>query len=171
MANGNDEKMETYNHDVSGICSRLTRFSVELYKSVSSGGAFTNEFDQQRWSDYLDAADRYIDHIVGQPQIDAPESHPRKITLDCLPDVEILAVENESIRDCLYYLKLATFETANSQSSRMAAGLLPFDESRCRAMIEKSRRLLVDYVTVIQPLDLPESTPSRTMSGSGKTGI
>ena len=171
MANRNDEKLESYNHDISGIACRLHRFMVELYKSVSSSGSFTNSFDQARWADYLNAADVYISHVTNQPQLDLPESHPRLIAIDCMPDVEITAIENESIRDCLYYLKLAMIEACDSQSSQMGAGLLPFDESRVRALIEKSRRLLNDYVAVVQPLDLPESSPTRPLSGPGQTGV
>lgn len=163
--------LETYNHDVSGIVHRIKRFQFELYKSVSSGGAFVNQFDQERWAKYLDAVDVYVNHVVGQPQVDLPESHPRKIAIDLMPDEEIVTVENESIRDVVYYLQLAMIECCNSQSSRMGAGLLSFDEARVRSIIEKSRRLLNDYVAQVQPLDLPESSPTRSMSGSGKTGV
>lgn len=165
------EKAETYNHDISGLCHRVHRFVYELHKSASSGGAFVNSFDQQRWADYLDALDSYTDHVVAQPQIDVPESHPRMITMDLMPDEQILAVENESIRDCCYYLKLSQIELMDSQSSRMAAGLLPFDESRFRNLVSKARHLLTDYVSTVQPLDLPESSPTRPMSGQGKRGI
>lgn len=165
------ETMETYNHDCAGVLRRVHRFTYELYKSVSSSGAFVNAFDQSRWGQYLDAIDSYLDHVVAQPQIDAPESHPRKITVDLLPDEDISGVENESIVDAMYYLKLACIEVANSQSSRMAAGLLPFDEARCRALVAKSRNLLTQYVSSVQPLDLPESSPAKVMSGPGRTGI
>jgi len=167
----NGDKHVTYNHDISGIARRIHRFGFELYKSVSSAGAFTNEFDQKRMGEYLDATDVYLNHVVAQPQLDLPESHPRKIEVDLQPDDEILAIENESLADAIYYLKLANVELLNSQSSRMGAGLLPFDERRARALVEKARRLLVDYIAVVQPLDLPESSPTREMSGQGKLGV
>jgi len=91
--------------------------------------------------------------------------------LSLVPDEEIMAVENESIRDVLYLLQLMMVEACNSQSSRMGAGLLPFDNNRVRALNEKARRLLIDYVAQVQPLDLPESSPSRALSGSGKSGV
>lgn len=163
--------LETYNHDVAGVMHRIKRFQYELYKSVSSGGAFVNSFDQARWAVYLDAVDTYLNHVMAQPQLDLPESHPRKIMLSLVPDEEIMAVENESIRDVLYLLQLMMVEACNSQSSRMGAGLLPFDNNRVRALNEKARRLLIDYVAQVQPLDLPESSPSRALSGSGKSGV
>lgn len=165
------ENMTTYNHDVAGVARRVHRFMFELFKSVSSSGAFVNEFDQKRWADYLDAADTYISHAVAQPQLDLPESHPRQITVELLPDEEIKSVENESIIDAMYLLKLANIELLDSQSSRMGAGLLPFDEARARALISKCRRLLTDYVQQVQPLDLPESSPARPMSGQGQRGV
>jgi hypothetical protein len=169
-----DQKLEnkqTMNHDIAGICRRLHRFTYEFYKCVSSAGAFTNEFDQARWGAYLDAADVYISHCVAQPQLDLPESHPRMIDVELLPDEQIMSVENESIVDAMYRLKLAVVELMDSQSSRMGAGLLSFDERRARALIEKCRRLLNDYVSVVQPLDLPESSPAHEMSGHGQRGI
>ena len=171
MANPTTLTLETYNHDVSGIVHRVKRFQFELFKSVSSGGAFVNEFDQARWAKYLDAVDVYLNHVIAQPQIDLPESHPRKIPIDLMPDEVITTVENESIRDVIYYLQLMMIECCDSQSSRMGAGLLPFDESRVRALNEKACRLLNDYVAAVQPLDLPESSPTRVMSGSGQGGI
>jgi hypothetical protein len=166
-----EEPMKTYNHDCAGVLRRVHRFTYELYKSVSASGAFVNEFDKKRWNDYLDAIDKYLDHVVSQPQIDAPESHPREIIVELLPDETINSVENESIIDGMYYLKLACIEVAHSQSSRMAAGLLPFDEARCRALVSKARNLLQQYVEAVQPLDLPESSPARVISGSGLGGI
>lgn len=163
--------VKTYNHDVAGVVRRTHRFIYELYKAQSASGAFTNSFDQARWGSYLDALDIYINHVVAQPQVDLPESHPRIIETMLMPDEEIKSVENESLIDAMTYLKLACIEIANSQSSRMSSGLLPFDEARCRALVEKCRRLLVDYVQQVQPLDLPESSPSQVMSGSGKTGV
>ena len=76
------EQLDTYNHDIAGIARRSHRFIYEMFKCVSSGGAFVNTFDQNRWASYLDATDTYIDHVVAQPQLDLPESHPRKITVD-----------------------------------------------------------------------------------------
>jgi len=166
-----EAKHMTYNHDVAAICNRVTRFVTELYKSVSSGVSLVNQFDQERWGRYLDATDIYITHIQAQPQLDLPESHPRMIEINCLSDEDILAVENESIKDALYYFKLAQVELMNSQSGRLAAGLISFDEKRCRALIEKSRRLLEDYVKQVTPLDLPESSPQREMTGPGKQGV
>ena len=171
MPNTTNEKFDTYNHDVAGIARRIHRFTFELYKCVSSAGAFTSEFDQVRWSQYLDATDAYCDHVIAQPQVDLPESHPRKIEVELLPDEQIKSVENESIIDAMYLLKLSSIEVLNSQSSRMAAGLLPFDESRVRALISKCRHLLTDYVAIVQPLDLPESSPTRPLSGDGLRGV
>ena len=37
------DKIQTYNHDVAGLCTRIHRFCVELKKSVSSGTGQVNQ--------------------------------------------------------------------------------------------------------------------------------
>ena len=171
MADQEMEVVTTLNHDVAGICRRTQRFMYDLYKSVSSNVAFTSNFDQIRWASYLDAIDSYVSHVQSNPALDLPESHPREISLECLCDEVIGKIENESISDCIYYLKLLIVEISNSASSRLPSGLIKFDEERCRALNEKARRLLEDYVKNVQPLDLPESSPKNELTGAGRKGI
>lgn len=165
------DKVETYNHDVAGICTRIHRFVVETKKSVSAGMAQVNEFDQARLAQYLDAIDGYTDWVVGQPQLDLPETHPRKLEVTLMPDDEVEDIENESLRDVARLWKLAILEMASSQSSRAGSGLVKYDEARLRAIVQKTRALLETYIKTIDPLDLPESSPAYPMSGSGKTGV
>lgn len=157
------------NHDIAGLCRRVNRFIIELYKSVSSSVHEVNEFDQERLAKYLSAIHTYRDWIVAQPHLDLPETHPREIELD--PNPEILAVENEAVRDVITLMELCRDELVNSQSARSPAGLISFDDRRAIALVEKAEKFLTDYIAVVQPVDMPESTPSQPLSGPGATGI
>ena len=165
------ETIQTYNHDVAGVSTRLHRFIVEVKKAVSANTGMVNSFDQARLGSYLKAAHAYMDWVVGQPQLDLPETHPRLLEVPLLPDDEVDAIENESLRDIARMLKLAILEALNSQSSRHASGLISFDEARLRAIINKCQALLENYISTVDPLDLPESSPAYGMTGPGKGGI
>lgn len=158
-----------YNHDIVGVWDRLNRFIEETQKAVSANVSLTNEFDIARLTTYLDAVDRYLAWIVAQPQLDLPETSPREYALE--PGPEPIPVENEDMDDLLRLLRLARDEVVNSQSARFGSGLMPPDQKRLTATIAKARAFLKDYIVPTQPLDLPESSPAKLMSGSGKTGV
>ncbi len=157
------------NHDIAGLCRRINRFIVELHKSVSSGVHEVSEFDQERLAHYLSAVRAYRDWLVGQPHLDLPETHPRPIEIG--PDPDVSAVENESVRDVINLMELCREELVNSQSARYPAGLIIFDDRRAMAVVEKCQKFLDEYIKKVQPIDMPESSPSRPMSGPGATGI
>jgi len=165
------EKVQTYNHDVAGLCTRVHRFVVEVKKSVSSGMAQVNSFDQVRLGSYLGAIRAYRDWVTSQPQLDLPETHPRLLDIPLMPDDDVETIENESLRDCARLFKLAILELAASQSSRSSSGLVKFDEARLTAIVEKVQALLDNYISTVDPLDLPESSPAYPMSGHGKGGV
>lgn len=159
----------TYNHDISGFHRRINRFIVELLKSVISSGSQVNLFDQERLTSYISALRAYQGWVNAQPQLDLPDTHPRSYALDSNPDIPDL--ENESIVDAVRMLELSRDELVRSQSSRNAAGLMPFDSKRFTAMVDKVDSFLNSYITDITPLDLPESSPQTEMTGDGQTGI
>lgn len=161
--------VKVYNHDIAGLYNRLNRFMEEIYKSVSSSGSQMNTFDQDRLAKYLAAITAYMGWIVSQPQLDLPETHPREIMLKAGP--VITDVENESVNDVLRMICIARDELVNSQSARVPAGLIKFDSSRLTAMVTKVEAFLKTYIQIIDPLDLPESSPAVGMSGSGKVGV
>lgn len=158
-----------YNQDIVGLYDRINRFIEELMKSVSSGLSLTNSFDQARLAVYLNAIDRYHDWVKSQPHLDLPETAPQPFVLEASPVVP--NVENESINDVIRLLVAARDELIHSQSARLPAQMLVFDSTRLTAIIEKTRRLLEDYIAVTDPLDLPESSPREVVSGSGRTGV
>ena len=161
--------MEVYNHDLVGLIQRLDRFRFELWKSVSSGGSELNEFDKARLYDYLNSFNTYLDWVVAQPQLDLPESHPRKFSISAAPEDSI--VESEIVNDVLRIMAVTREEVVDSQSARKGSGLISFDELRLRALLEKLKNFLDNYVESVTPLDLPESSPQAEMSGAGRKGV
>jgi hypothetical protein len=164
-----NDKVVVYNHDIAGIQRRVNRFIIEMVKSVSNAGSLMNSYDQSRLSSYLGAVRAYVGWVVSQPQLDLPETSPRQYILDPNPTWELL--ENESIVDVVRMMELIRDEVVNSQSARNASGLTKFDETRLLAVVTKVENFLTNYISIITPLDLPESSPMRTASTSGQTGV
>jgi len=157
------------NHDVVTIADKITRFAVEMYKSVSSSLSGVNVHDQGRLVTYLDAIDRVHDWAINVPDLDLPETHPRQWAIEAFPVIE--DVESEEINQIGRLLNVCWYELVNSASARAPSGLNKHDSARLRSYVEKIRLFLVNYVSVIEPLDLPESMPKEKTSGSGLVGI
>lgn len=161
--------MITNNFQIAGLISRGRRFRYEHYKSSSSSLGDVSEPDFTRSHSYLDAMVSYLDWIVSQPKLDLPESTPKEINLG---DPEPLDLpENEAWVDIIRMYDLFEIEVGNSQSSRMGDGLIQHDETRIRAIIDKMKAFLDNYVAAVKPLDLPESVPLRSSTGPGRTGV
>jgi hypothetical protein len=158
-----------YNQDVRGLASRINRFITELMLSSSANLANVSEFDAGRLESYIRAIRTYHDWVVGQPALDLPETAPRLYELDANPAVPVM--ENEAIRDTIVMLEVARDELINSQSARMPVGLLSFDSDRVSRVVDKVEAFLNSYIREVQPLDLPESSPQRAMTPSGKLGV
>jgi len=169
MAVAADAPVVVYNHDVAGLQRRINRFIVEMVKSVSNSGSLMNDFDQKRLESYLSAIRAYVSWITSQPFLDLPETSPRIYTLDSNPTWDM--VENEGIIDIVRMMELSRDEIVNSQSARNASGLSKFDEARIVAIVDKIEAFLKNYIQTITPLDMPESSPMRVASSSGKTGV
>ena len=162
--------MEVLNHDMVGLYNRLNRFLVEMHKSVSSSQADEMiSFDVSRLRTYLNAIKEYQKWMVAQPQLDLPETAPRKYELQASPPVP--TVENESCNDVCRMLIICRDELTNSQSARRPAGLNEFDDSRLAAICTKVENFIDMYIEKATPLDLPESAPKHPTSGPGRGGI
>jgi hypothetical protein len=158
-----------YNHDVAGLHRRMNRFIGEMAACASTNLSQLSEFDRTRLSTYLAAIRAYVAWVIAQPQLDLPETSPRAYPLEADPVIPV--VENEAIIDIMNLLTLARDETVNGQSARMPAGLLSFDVSRIIAVINKVDAFLSEYVAIVTPLDLPETSPLRNVTAPGRTGV
>ncbi len=159
----------TLNQDIAGLHSRINRAIEEVHKSVSSGVVDYREADKTRLLTYLGGLDAYHQWVIDQPQLDLPESHPHEYELDVNPTPGL--VENDAANDIIRILEAGREEIVNSQSARLPSGLVIFDSTRLFAIVEKTRKLVNDYIDSVQPLDLPESSPKRGKSGPGRKGI
>lgn len=158
-----------YNVDVTYLCDKVARYSIEVMKSVSANLAFTNQFDMARMLGYLGDIDKAVEYVQAQPQLDMPESHPMLHPIEPFPTV--VDMESDELDHVVRLLRAGYIELANSQSARMPAGLLPFDAARVTALVAKNRNWLTTYVAERQPMDLPESSPQEPMTGDGRPGV
>ena len=159
----------TYNCDVDGMVRRINRAIVEMTKSQSGGVSLSISFDVIRWRSYIDGLVTYIDYVTSQPQLDLPETHPLPVTLPTKPVIP--QMENESAYDMAVLFDTMREEIANSQSSRMPSGLLSHDEIRVRSYLARASKFITDYITVIDPLDLPDSSPMAPAPTAGLKGV
>jgi hypothetical protein len=159
----------TYNCDVDGVVRRINRAIVEMTKSQSGGVSLSISFDVVRWRTYIAGLSTYIDYITSQPQLDLPETHPLPVVLPTKPTIPVM--ENESAYDMAVLFDTMREEIANSQSSRMPSGLIKHDEVRIRSYLARATNFINDYITVIDPLDLPDSSPMAPAPTSGLKGV
>lgn len=164
-----NEPEKSYNLDVVYINDKLCRYAGEVIKAVSANLAHVNTFDMARALRYLDDVDAALIYVLAQPQLDMPETHPKERKLQPFPEVPNM--ENDELDHVVRLLESARLELINGQSSRMAAGLLPFDANRVSALIEKTRQWMTTYVNARSPMDLPETSPQELMTGDGKGGV
>ena len=158
-----------YNHDIVGYYNRINRFLVELAKSNSSNVSLFSDADKSRLMKSLEALDSYQAWVCGQPLLDLPETAPNSYDLKDPPEIPI--VENDDISNLLNLFVIIREELINSQSARMASGLIDFDSNRMTTIITKARNFVESYINVVGVLDLPESSPLYPNTGSGLTGI
>ncbi len=168
MADSNEPTF-SYNLDVVYINDKICRYAGEVIKAVSANLAHVNTFDMTRALKYLDDLDAAVAYVLAQPQLDMPETHPRERKLQAFPEVPNM--ENDELDHTVRLLESARLEVINSQSSRMAAGLQPFDALRVSAMVAKNRAWLLDFVSARSPMDLPETSPQQLITGPGTGGV
>ena len=158
-----------YNLDVTYLADKIARYAGEVQMSVSSNVAFVNEFDMGRLQNYLDDIDAAIAYVTAQPQLDLPESHPMMNAIQPFPAMRDM--ESDEWDHVIRLMRSGYIELVNSQSSRLGAGLMPFDARRVSSLVAKTRAWLNDYVSKRSPMDLPETSPQQVMSPPGKLGV
>ena len=163
-----EQKITVYNHDIAGLVRRLRRFKFEMHKSVSSNLTEVTEHDKARLISYLQAFKAYKAWMLSQPDLDLPESAPKGIEIEDY--VSLPMPENESVVDVLNLLHLIEVELVNSVSARRPSGLVIHDSNRIDALVLKLDKFVTDYLPET-PLDLPESSPERLLTGAGKVGV
>lgn len=160
---------KTCNTDIDGLTRRANRFIMEIAKSQSSGISGTISFDVVRAKSFIGGLRSYIAYFTGLPLLDLPETGPTEIDLP--PKVVIPRMENDSSYDLAMLLQLLVDEMGDSQSSRLPTNLLAFDKTRALAILDRCDSFITTFITVVDPLDTPETSPSVPSTGQGLRGI
>lgn len=158
--------MVVQNMDVAGLIRRIRRFKQEIHKCNSAGLMFVTEKDLERIQSYFDSLNVYFDWMMSQPMQDFVKWHPTDIDLGVAPTLE--AIENEALWDLLVMFEGLEVEVGLSGSAGMHTSMQVPDETRFREIIEKMGNFLTDYISEVQPLDVPESSPKAQLAGKGK---
>lgn len=158
----------TANTDVDGFVRRANRYIIEVAKSQSSGVSGTMSFDVLRAKSYIVGLRKYVAYITSQPLLDLPETGPTEIDLPA--KVEVPRMENDSSYDLCALLKLAVDEISDCQSSRIPTNLLPFDKLRVLAILDRADSFIETFIVIVDPLDVPETSPSVPSTGPGVRG-
>ena len=161
--------MEIFNNDIAGLYSRANRYVTELIKCASANVADINQHDRLRIEQYVNALQAFINWSVQQPFLDLPETHPKLVPLENAPLIP--PIENMMIADIINLIVRLRDEIINSASARNSNGIISFDLNRINAVLQKVRSFLLDYVDIVNPVDLPESSPMYPDTGSGRGGI
>jgi hypothetical protein len=144
------------NFDIAALCDRTTIFAREVYKSASSfnGGVYL-EADLIRANTYLDALEQTLVQAETNP-LDLPKVHGEGFSImkEFPTDEEIVAIENQNVKDLMRRLQALWKEMSNSQSADLMSGVNQFDAARIRAVLVSSRAVLANAA---EQLDLPEN--------------
>ncbi len=157
-----------YNHDIVGQYDRINRAIFETLHSASAGTVAYSEADITRQEQYTSDLLSKHDHIMGEPELDLPETHPRPYELRPTPTV--VHVENDGSNDLVRLYELTRDELINCQSARTSSSLASFDADRFENSVKKIQHE-IDYIKEVQPIDLPESIPKEPLKGSGRKGV
>jgi len=155
------------NRDLAGLVERIDETIYEVSKSQSEGLLDIRVADRARLDQYNARLTRYVDWIVSEPQVDAPETHPSECKVTYISQSEDDDCENKALRDLIRMYRVLMTEMACSASNRMPNSLSAHDESRFRAHMAKIENFLTSYVDDTQPVDMPESQPSSSLTGHG----
>jgi hypothetical protein len=162
------EKKTVFNHDILFLVDMCNRFVREVIYSQSNGVTGMTGHDQERMSKYIQALNVKMDWIEENPLLDLPETHPRAYEVD-MPEPSP-NVESEVCNQFVRLIEAFRTEALNCQSARYASTVIAPDIKRFRAVTAKMESFLTTYVAQVEPVDLPESSPSEELSGPGFLG-
>jgi hypothetical protein len=167
MANGNNGTItEVINGDFIEPWVMFNDFIQEVALCQSANSPEVYDTDIERWLSYVSALEKKFDWIVAQPDLDLPKISPRLYALE--PAFVPVSVENSMVDEVVRLFVAARDEFIQSNSNRRSTGFITHDEERVRAILEKIRTYINDYVTQVEPLDVPESSPAEPVTGPGR---
>lgn len=152
-----DVPCATHNICVQAIDMMIYRTVQELTKSVSGRVTGLTQKDMDRIDTYYNRIIEYVD-LVSQDMVDYKYLIQLKLT-----DIQVYAiqVENEAVNAAVQYLLASDIQIRICQSTRLNDGLLEPDKEDLLEGINKSKSVIDLYFGSNNPLDMPQSTPSK----------
>jgi len=146
----------TYNTDVLTLADRYNRFIAEAYLSESASIHHILDADLARFNGFNAQVRSAQGWINIQPQTDNPSTYPRFQEINSWDSVP--TIENDGLRTMIRGLEIARDELIMCQSSRIGSGLLPKDNDRLTANIDRTQAL-IDIVPDYDGSDYVATTP------------
>ena len=141
------------NSDVQGLIDRIDNFMSETANCASATRHETSTHDLTRCRGMVDHFKSRFEYFAGEPELDAPHSHPRPFALPKPPVVR--RIENSDLQDVNNAWATIRVELAFCDSAERASGFKPADAERVRAFITKLEQL-GDVIESASELDLPD---------------
>ena len=155
------------NRDLAGLVERIDEVIYEISRSQSEGLLDLRVADRNRIDSYNNRLERYVEWVVSEPEVDAPESHPSQVNITYISETEDDDAENKALRDLIRMYRVLMQEMSLSASNRMPNGISSHDKGRFDQHLAKIRSFLTAYVDQTQPVDMPESQPSSAQTDHG----
>lgn len=162
---------EVNNLDIAGLLERVSRARYEVLKSGSANIDDIRDADRARIDTYNSEAKSYASYIAGEPQQDYVASYPETYEVNYMVTEEMTVIENLGLRDLDRLYEKVLVEISNSQSARYPSGFKEQDKERFDSYMERIESLLTNHLDKINPLDLPESSPSEKSVTDGFLGV
>lgn len=159
----------TFNIDIVGIANRICRFIEEIQSFASGNVGEVYPADMTRLKSYVDGLRTYHNTIQQLDRMDYVETNADLEPLRPLP--EKIELENESLNDVNNLLRRQYMELTHSASSRDSSKLNKYDSARFIQSCDRMTALILNYIEVVTPLDMPNSSPRAAAVPEGKTGI
>lgn len=164
-----EQLSQTYNIDINSIANRMCRFVDEIQGFQSANGSEMHPEDLIRLKSYLTGLRTFVNTVQQLERMDYVETNADLEPLRQMPAK--IEMENESMNDVNVLLRRAHLELTHSASARQSSKMNKYDEGRLSRSIVRAETLITDYVEVVTPLDMPNSSPRTSAVGEGKTGI
>jgi len=145
--------MITKNIDVRLLGRTILLFRDEVLKSASSGVFNVDAYDMARLESYIARLEKDLAHVISQPKLDLPKSHPNVIPMEDLPTDYNL--DSPAVEYVLRIFDAGYFELVNSQSSDLSNGLEVADSGRVSKLLERLKGW-VATLKQTQEIDAPE---------------
>jgi len=165
------EVHRTINIDARDIWYRFQRVIEETMLSTSGDTNAMRQADLTRLQANMKSLRAAADVAIASPEIDTPYTTPREAVLNTWFD-ENRMLENDDLDHIKVMLVTARDELAlSAQSNRIPNGLHRDDGQRLLALLDRID-LHVSQVTMQNnPMDYPETSPTRAAAPAGRTGI